>query len=199
MPASQRRFLFLKKGLLLFSEPCCPTLHPHKSSLPRAIYVIVAVVVSVFPKHALLKQVTHFYDDGLFQNLSQSLVWSCGTTCAVTIKGQMIVSDNMYQLEWTVVNCSWQFLHLRSVSELNPVNCSNDSNVVCLTFVPPSLLTYDGAINSKKIFLHYQMVSITNSNPVSTNYLFLPECFIFKKSGKVLFIKIQLMLLFCLL
>ena len=152
MPASQRRFLFLKKGLLLFSEPCCPTLHPHKSSLPRAIYVIVAVVVSVFPKHAL-KQVTHFYDDGLFQNLSQSLVWSCGTTCrAVTIKGQMIVSDNMYQLELTVVNCSWQFLHLRSVSELNPVNCSNDSNVVCLTFVPPSLLTYDGAINSKKIF-----------------------------------------------
>lgn len=31
-----------------------------------AVYITVAVVVSAFPRHALLKQVTHIYDDGLF-------------------------------------------------------------------------------------------------------------------------------------
>lgn len=143
MPGSQRSFLFLKKGsFYAFLSPAPPLPIPINPCHQVVIYIRVPIVVSAFSKGALLKLVSHFHDDGLFQSF-HNLLFGLGEL-------NVILSQSKVRL-WSLITCFKLELAIASPEEcfwIESYKLFYDSNVVCLTFVPHALLTCCGAIGS---------------------------------------------------
>lgn len=77
-----RSFPFLKKTSsysFLSPAPLLPI--PINPVCQVLIYIMVHMVMSAFPKGTVLRLVSHFYDDDLFQTFHNPFVLSCGTKC----------------------------------------------------------------------------------------------------------------------